>query len=90
MPEEKQHRSQVEEPAVDALIGMAWADRISFDEIRRRTGYAEADVIALMRRELKPSSFRRWRRRVSGRLTKHRKPLKARLSERRALWNAFD
>lgn len=90
MPEEKRYPSQVDESLVDALIGMAWADRVSFDEIRRRTGWAEADVIALMRRELKPSSFRRWRRRVSGRVTKHRKPLMTRLSQRRSVWNAFD
>lgn len=52
---------------------MAWEDRTSFDEIERRTGLAEADVIRLMRAHLKPGSFRRWRQRVSGRITKHGK-----------------
>jgi len=55
------------------IIRMAWEDRTTFDEIHEKTGLAEADVIKLMRAELKPSSFRMWRKRVSGRVTKHRK-----------------
>jgi uncharacterized protein (TIGR03643 family) len=60
----------------DAIIRMAWADRCSFEQIRERTGLSESDVIKIMRRELKPGSFRRWRARVSGRVTKHRKRFK--------------
>ena len=55
---------------------MAWADRCSFEQIRKRTGLSESDVIKIMRRELKPKSFRRWRSRVNGRITKHRKRFK--------------
>ncbi len=55
------------------VIDLAWADEISFDEIKSRTGFAEKDVITLMRRRLKASSFRMWRARVSGRHTKHQK-----------------
>lgn len=55
------------------VIDLAWADEVSFDEIKSRTDYAEKDVITLMRRSLKPSSFRMWRKRVSGRGTKHQK-----------------
>lgn len=55
------------------VIDLAWADDVSFDEIKARTGFAEKDVIILMRRSLKPSSFRMWRKRVSGRVTKHQK-----------------
>jgi len=55
------------------IIRMAWEDRTTFDEILDKTGFTEADVIKLMRSELKPSSFRMWRKRVSGRITKHRK-----------------
>jgi len=55
------------------VIRMAWEDRCSFETIEERTGLNEAAVIHLMRRELKPSSFRLWRSRVSGRVTKHRK-----------------
>ena len=57
----------------DKIIGMAWADRISFEEIEAKTGLNEDEVIRLMRKELKPRSFRLWRERVSGRSTKHRK-----------------
>jgi uncharacterized protein (TIGR03643 family) len=63
------------EPPADSndwVIWAAWADRVSFDEIRERTGLSEQDVITIMRRELKPSSFRRWRKRASGQGTKHR------------------
>jgi len=55
------------------IIRMAWEDRCTFDEIKEKTGFAEADVIKLMRKEIKPSSFRMWRKRVTGRVTKHRK-----------------
>ena len=60
----------------DAIIRMAWEDRCSFEQIRERTGLSESDVIKVMRRELKSGSFRRWRKRVSGRVTKHRKRFK--------------
>jgi uncharacterized protein (TIGR03643 family) len=59
----------------NAVVRMAWRDRTTFDQIKCRTGLSEADVIKLMRRELKPCSFRLWRKRVSGRITKHRKLL---------------
>ena len=58
------------------LIRMAGEDRTTFDDIKEKTGFSEADVIVLMRRELKPSSFRLWRKRVSGRITKHQKLLR--------------
>lgn len=62
------------------IIRLAWEDRTTFEEIEERTGLTEPQVIAIMRRELKPSSFRLWRKRVSGRVTKHRKLLEQRLS----------
>ena len=49
---------------MDKIIAMAWSDRVSFDRIKKETGFCEADVIRLMRRELKPSSFKLWRARV--------------------------
>ena len=64
---------------VNRVIRMAWRDCVSFERIRETTGLGESEVITLMRRELKPSSFRLWRKRVSGRSTKHRKRF---LSER--------
>lgn len=57
----------------DRIIRMAWEDRTTFEEIEEKTGFAEKDVIKLMRASMKPSSFRMWRKRVSGRITKHRK-----------------
>ena len=51
---------------------MAWEDRTPFEAIEEDYGLTEAAVIQLMRAELKPSSFRLWRARVSGRKTKHR------------------
>ena len=59
--------------AVNDIIGMAWCDKTSFDAIEAATGVTEADVIEIMRSHLKPSSFRLWRKRVSGRSAKHSK-----------------
>lgn len=56
---------------IDRIIEMAWEDRTTFDAIQYQFGLKEQDVIDVMRRELKPSSFRMWRKRVSGRATKH-------------------
>jgi uncharacterized protein (TIGR03643 family) len=57
---------------ISAIIQMAWEDRTTFETIEERTGWAEADVIRLMRHELRPNSFRLWRQRMKGRVTKHR------------------
>ena len=57
---------------IDRIIEMAWEDRTPFEAIQVQFGFAEADVIALMRRELKRSSFNLWRKRVnSGVSQKH-------------------
>ena len=56
----------------DRIIEMAWEDRTPFEAIFQQFGLTEKDVIDLMRRELKASSWRRWRARVQGRATKHR------------------
>lgn len=53
------------------IIEMAWEDRTPFEAIERNYGLQEKQVIRFMRRELKPSSFRLWRQRVTGRRTKH-------------------
>ncbi|GAB2522570.1 TIGR03643 family protein [Spirosoma aerophilum] len=55
----------------DRIIEMAWEDRTPFEAIQAQFGLSEQEVIELMRRELKPSSWRRWRERVQGRSTKH-------------------
>tara|TARA_B110000014_G_C19597773_1_gene317028 strand:- start:25 stop:231 length:207 start_codon:yes stop_codon:yes gene_type:complete len=59
------------------VIGMAWADRISFEEIKKKTGLNEKEVIKIMRTNLKRKSYLLWRKRVRGRSTKHRKLFKS-------------
>ena len=58
---------------VDEVIGMAWSDKISFEEIKKKTGLSESDVISIMRKNLKKKSYIVWRKRVRGRFSKHRK-----------------
>lgn len=62
----------IEPEAIDRIIEMAWEDRTPFQAIEMQFGLSEKQVIALMRREMKSSSFKLWRKRVSGRKTKHR------------------
>ena len=73
------HHTKISTEQINAIIRMAWEDRTSFEEILSRTGLSEAEVIRIMRRELKPSSFRLWRKRVNGRVTKHRKRFERRM-----------
>ena len=56
---------------VDRIIEMAWEDRTPFEAINFQFNLQEKEVIQLMRSNLKPSSFKMWRKRVSGRKTKH-------------------
>ena len=74
------------ESLVERVIRLAWADRITFEQIEEETGLNEAAVIEMMQRNQSPSTFRRWRRRVNGRTTKHRLKFKR---DRRQLneWN---
>lgn len=57
----------------DRVIQMAWEDQTPFEAIKVQFGLSETGVIALMRRELKPSGFRMWRARMKGRTAKHSK-----------------
>ncbi|WP_254598029.1 TIGR03643 family protein [Polynucleobacter antarcticus] len=59
------------EAELSRLIEMAWEDRTPFDAIEQNFGFSEPQVIAVMRQELKRSSFNLWRKRVTGRATKH-------------------
>ena len=58
---------------IDRIIEMAWEDRTPFDAIQAQFGLSEKNVIDLMRKEMKLSSFKMWRQRVQGRSTKHSK-----------------
>jgi uncharacterized protein (TIGR03643 family) len=62
---------------IDRIVEMAWEDRTSFDTIYDQFGVSEPEVIQIMRQEMKRSSFLMWRKRVSGRQTKHAKTSKS-------------
>ena len=80
----KSHRPQTRvknpEPNIESpdwVIWAAWADRITFEEIKSKTGKSENEVIKIMRKSLKPSTFRHWRKRVHSKSIKHRKKFEA-------------
>ena len=68
---------------ISEIIGLAWADEISFDKIKKDRGLSEAEVIKIMRGNLKPNSFKLWRKRVTGRPSKHAKRAKLLLQDSR-------
>ena len=72
-PETKTRNPEPNLRSRDWIIWAAWADRITFEEIREKTGYSENDVIRLMRNSLRPSSFKLWRKRAKSQSIKHRK-----------------
>jgi uncharacterized protein (TIGR03643 family) len=65
-----EHHALTEEE-VSSIIGMAWSDDTPFEAIALQFGLKEAEVIALMRVQLKARSYRVWRMRVRGRSAKH-------------------
>ncbi len=69
----KSKMKQLDTIAIDRIIEMAWEDRTTFEAIQFQFGLKEQEVIDLMRKEMKPSSFKMWRARVQGRKTKHEK-----------------
>ena len=64
------------EAFINDIIRMAWADDVSFDKIKKERSVSEAEVIKIMRGNLKAGSFKLWRKRVSGRSSKHEKRTK--------------
>ncbi len=66
-------KKEFTERELDRIIEMAWEDRTPFDAITYQFGISEQETIEIMRSEMKPSSFRMWRKRVQGRSTKHAK-----------------
>ena len=78
MKKSKEPETRVKNPEPNAnspdwVVWAAWADRVTFEEIKKKTGNSETDVIKIMRRSLKPSSFRLWRERTKRKSIKHRK-----------------
>ncbi|GAA4055984.1 TIGR03643 family protein [Flavobacterium chungnamense] len=66
--QEKENLSDIQ---IDRVIEMAWEDRTPFDAIKFQFGLSEAEVKALMKKELKFSSYKLWRERVENCKTKH-------------------
>jgi uncharacterized protein (TIGR03643 family) len=64
-------KAKMDPADISRIVEMAWEDRTPFDAILQSYGINEAAVIDLMRQTMKPSSFRMWRKRVTGRATKH-------------------
>lgn len=56
---------------IDRIIEMAWEDRTPFDAIKAQFGLREKEVITLMRYYVTNKTFCRWRKRMTGRNTKH-------------------
>lgn len=65
--------NDLKEREIDRIIEMAWEDRTPFEAISYQFNLSEADVIKLMRNELKPSSFKMWRKRVNSGISKKHK-----------------
>ena len=57
----------------DRIIEMAWEDRTTFESIELQFGLKEKEVVVLMRKQMKGSSFKMWRKRASGSPGKHSK-----------------
>ena len=81
------------EPKTDSpnwVIWAAWADRITFEDIKKKTGKSETEVIKIMRKSLKPSSFKLWRKRAKNQSIKHRKKFELSRKEIRRKINKND
>ncbi len=63
--------TELNQADIDRIIEMAWEDRTPFDAITYQFGLSEQEVKALMQEQLKPSSYKLWRKRVQSRATKH-------------------
>ena len=72
-PQTKVKNLEPNQKSPDWVIWAAWADRITFEDINKISGKTENEVIKIMRKSLKPSSFRLWRKRAKNQSIKHRK-----------------
>ena len=73
---------KVKKTQIDHIIELAWSDEVTFNDIKIQYGIDEKDVIKIMRENLKRRSFKLWRKRVSGRKSKHWKI-------KNSQWNIF-
>jgi len=65
------YKMKITDKDIDRIIEMAWEDRTTFEAIEIQFGLQEKEVIELMRKYMKPGSFKMWRKRTNGRITKH-------------------
>lgn len=70
----------------ERLIEMAWQDRTPFEAIQREFGLSENGVKKEMKSLLTPSSFKRWRKRVQGRTTKHHAASEVKITRFQGPW----
>jgi uncharacterized protein (TIGR03643 family) len=63
--------SRLPDADISRIIEMAWEDRTAFEAIQSQFGLNESAVVALMRLQMTSSSFKMWRKRMAGRVTKH-------------------
>ena len=74
----------------DWIKWVAWSDRITFEEIQKKTEKIESEVIKIMRRSVKPTSFRLWRKRINQKSIKHRKKFEYSRKEIRSIIKKSD
>ena len=67
----KKALKNIDTESINRIIEMAWEDRTPFEVIEKEFSITHGELITIMRNNLKPSSFRLWRKRVTGRKTKH-------------------
>lgn len=80
------HPIDNEPDCIHRLIEMAWQDRTPFEAIKREFSLGENEVKHLMRRHISAQSFKRWRKRVQGRSTKHHKKLDIKITRFQGPW----
>ncbi|MFA6742381.1 MAG: TIGR03643 family protein [Arcobacteraceae bacterium] len=83
---ENKSLEELKEEDLNRLIEMAWQDRTTFDTIFELYGLTENQVKKRMRNLLKKSSFKMWRKRVQGRVTKHKKKVLHKVSRFQGPW----
>ena len=83
---ENKSLEELKEEDLNRLIEMAWQDRTTFDTIFELYGLTENQVKKRMRNLLKKSSFKMWRKRVQGRITKHKKKVLHKVSRFQGPW----
>ena len=76
IPQTKVKNPEPKEKDNNWIIWAAWADRITFEEIKDKTGKTESDVIKLMRKTLRTGTYRLRKKKNHNKNIKHRKKLK--------------